>query len=176
MATAEFLSTTFSVPVTIVPAEVSKATAKRRMHRIRRARKLQGISLRTAARKTGLTVPQLRAQEESTTDLRISDLHKWQKALEVPLAELLVEPGMGLTGEILERTRMIRLMKTAAAIVEAAESSPIQQLSQNLVDQLVEIMPELKHVGAWPSVGQRRGGDELGRAGSQIYSAAALCS
>jgi hypothetical protein len=32
-----------------------------------------------------------------------------------------------------------------------------------LIGQLVEIMPELKEVAAWPAVGHRRTADELGR-------------
>ena len=33
-----------------------------------------------------------------------------------------------------------------------------------LVEQLVELMPELKGITAWNSVGYRRGLDDLGRA------------
>jgi hypothetical protein len=32
-----------------------------------------------------------------------------------------------------------------------------------LISQLVELMPELKEVSAWHSVGQRRTQDEMGR-------------
>jgi hypothetical protein len=32
-----------------------------------------------------------------------------------------------------------------------------------LIDQLIEIMPELKEVGPWHSVGQRRTLDDFGR-------------
>ena len=54
-------------------------------------------------------------------------------------------------------------MKTAAAILEESKSSSTQLLAERLIDQLVEIMPELKEVGAWHSVGQRRSLDEFGR-------------
>jgi hypothetical protein len=32
-----------------------------------------------------------------------------------------------------------------------------------LTEQLLEIMPELKEVAAWPAVGHRRRADEMGR-------------
>jgi hypothetical protein len=37
-----------------------------------------------------------------------------------------------------------------------------------LEQQLVELMPELKDVAAWHSVGQRRSPDELGRAAERV--------
>jgi hypothetical protein len=105
----------------------------------------------------------LRAQENEANDLHISDLLKWQKALDVPVSELLVEPETQLSRPIMERARMIRLMKTAAAILERSNSPSIRRMAQMLVSQLVEIMPELEHVGPWHSVGQRRSLNELGR-------------
>jgi hypothetical protein len=53
-------------------------------------------------------------------------------------------------------------MKTAAAIHERAPIA-IQRMSQMLVDQLVEVMPELKDVSPWHQFGQRRGLDDFGR-------------
>jgi hypothetical protein len=90
-------------------------------------------------------------------------LYKWQKALDVPVSELLIEPDTQLSRPVLERARMIRLMKTAAAILERTSSSSIRRMAQMLVNQLVEVMPELAEVGPWHSVGQRRSLSELGR-------------
>jgi hypothetical protein len=61
-------------------------------------------------------------------------------------------------------------MKTVAAIQELAESENISRLAQTMIDQLVEIMPELKEVGPWHSVGQRRSLDEYGRAAERTFS------
>jgi hypothetical protein len=55
-------------------------------------------------------------------------------------------------------------MKTVRAIKETATSSSIQRFATMLEQQLVEVMPELKDVAAWHSIGQRRSPDELGRA------------
>ncbi|MHB8971127.1 MAG: helix-turn-helix domain-containing protein [Pirellulaceae bacterium] len=134
-----------------------------RMHRIRTVRLQQGASLRSVARNSGADVRQLRLQEQESTDVRLSDLHRWQKALDVPLAELLVEPEGALSQPVMERARMVRLMKTAVAIRERSESVGIRRMAQMMCEQLAEIMPELTDVSPWHDYGQRRSMDELGR-------------
>ncbi|HUG67635.1 MAG TPA: hypothetical protein VMM76_07780 [Pirellulaceae bacterium] len=166
MATAEY-GTFGAVTTPIVPShssETKKTKAEpRQLHRVRTVRLQQGVSLRSAARQMGSDIRSLRLQEQESTDLRISDLHKWQKALEVPMSELVEETDEPLSRPVMERARMIRLMKTAAAIHERAPVA-IQRMSQMLVDQLVEVMPELKDVSAWHQFGQRRSLDDFGRA------------
>lgn len=169
MATVPMSCTTVSVTI-VTPSAPSDSSGKPRLHRIKEVRRLQGVSLRSAANNTGVSAPRLRTQEEETTDLRISDLHRWQKALDVPLSELLEEPRIELSGGIHERAQMVRLMKTAAAMLEAAESDETRQLARSIVDELVAIMPELKDVGPWHSVGQRRGLSEMGRVMEHTYS------
>ena len=105
----------------------------------------------------------VRQQEEETADLPLSVLYAWQQVLDVPIADLLVDNDGPLSPLVLERARMVKLMKTAAAIQEKADSNSMRRLVQMLIDQLVEIMPELKDVGPWHSVGQRRTLDEFGR-------------
>jgi len=141
----------------------ANAVRQRRFHRIQEIRRREGVSLRSAARNLGLDARTVREQEQSSQDLKISDLQRWQKALDVPIAELLVESDEALSGPVLERARMVRLMKTAAAIQERADGSRVGRLAQMLIEQLVEIMPELKDVGPWHSVGQRRAVTDLGR-------------
>jgi hypothetical protein len=102
-------------------------------------------------------------QEQETTDLRISDLHKWQVALDVPIGELLVEPDSSLSPPILDRARLLRLMKTVRAILDRSQSASIRRMAQTAADQLIEIMPELEDVGPWHEYGQRRSLNEYGR-------------
>ena len=135
----------------------------RRLHRIRTVRRQQGISLRTAARHLGANIREIRDQENESADLRLSDLYRWQAALDVPLEELLVESERPLSRPVLERAKMVRVMKTAAAILELAPTTQIARLAKRMVDQLVEMMPELKGVAPWHSVGQRRSADEFGQ-------------
>ena len=58
---------------------------------------------------------------------------------------------------------MVRVMKTAVSILEAADNPELQRFANNLVEQLTEVMPELREVSAWHTVGQRRTLDEVGK-------------
>ena len=132
-------------------------------HRIAEVRKQQGVSVRSITRKLGLTAEQVRAQEDPASDLSLSQLVAWQKALDVPLANLLIDSDAPLSSPVLGRARLLRIMKTVRAISDSAKDSGTQRLATMLVEQLLELMPELKDVSAWHTVGQRRTQDEVGR-------------
>jgi hypothetical protein len=80
----------------------------------------------------------------------------------------LVDVGAPLSEPVLTRARLLRVMKTVRAIKESANHPSIQRFATMLEQQLVELMPELKDVAAWHSVGQRRSPDELGRAAERV--------
>jgi hypothetical protein len=141
------------------PARSHDEREARRFHRIAEVRQQQGVTLRNVAR-----------QEQPDCDLRVSELLRWQEVLEVPVAELLVEGDGQLSGPVLARSRMVKLMKTAAALRERTDGEPVGRLVTMLVDQILEIMPELADVTAWHTVGQRRTLDEVGRTGRMIVS------
>ena len=63
----------------------------------------------------------------------------------------------------LVRARLVRVMKTAASIREKVQSNSLKRLVATLVKDLLEIMPELREVGAWNTVGTRRELNELGQ-------------
>lgn len=136
---------------------------QQKLHRIATVRNQQGVSLRSASRQMGRTMSTVRSQEDETQDLRISELARWQKVLGVPLQDLLIDPDPPLSKPVMERAKLVRLMKTAAALKENVKSEGATRLATMLIQQLVEIMPELEHVSAWHSVGQRRSLDEYGR-------------
>ena len=137
------------------------------LHRIQEVRRLQGMSLRTAARQLGTDIRSIRAQEQATTDLRLSDVYSWQRALDVPVSELLVDESESLSRPVRERAAMLKIMKTARSLVESSPTGPARRMAENLVEQLLELMPELKEVSPWHSVGQRRSLDEMGRIADQ---------
>jgi transcriptional regulator with XRE-family HTH domain len=139
-------------------------------HRLAEVRRQQGVTLRNVARRLGLEMQVVRRQEQPENDLRVSDLLMWQQVLEVPLAELLVEGEGQLSGPILERSRMVKLMKTAAAIRERTRGTPLERMVEMLVAQILEIMPELRDVTPWHTVGARRTLDDLGRTASRTVS------
>jgi transcriptional regulator with XRE-family HTH domain len=148
-------STGASGDVTVPPCHHS-------YHRLAAVRRSQGISRRTIARRMNLDLTEVRRQEDQQSDLPLSVLFEWQKALDVPLAELLIESGGELSRPLRQRAQLVRLMKTALSLFEEADDGPPRRVAQSLVEQLIEVMPELQHVTAWNVVGKRRRASELG--------------
>jgi transcriptional regulator with XRE-family HTH domain len=144
------------------PAVPTGPPRRAALHRICEVRLQQGISLRAAARRMGCGVTKLREQEREDANLSLSDLYSWQRALGVPVQELLIECDEPLSAPVLERSRMVRLAKTIATIQERSENMSINRLADMLMGQLLEIMPELSDVGPWPTT-RPRTLDELGR-------------
>ena len=143
---------------------------ERHLHRIAEVRRLQGVTLRNVSRRLGAPLAVVRRQEQPDCDLRLSDLLHWQEVLEVPVAELLVEGEGQLSGPVLQRSRMVKLMKTAAAIRERTHDTTTGRMVAMLVEQILELMPELADVTPWHTVGQRRTLDDVGRTARQIVA------
>jgi transcriptional regulator with XRE-family HTH domain len=142
----------------------SVSPAGKPLHRIASVRRRQGVALRTVARVLNIEVEEAARQEQEDCDLPLSVLQKWQAVLDVPIGELLVESDEILSGPVLERARLVRVMKTAATLLEKAEGARCRRLAETLIQQLVEIMPELEGIGPWHEyVGPRRRRDECGR-------------
>ncbi|HYW79310.1 MAG TPA: helix-turn-helix transcriptional regulator [Thermoguttaceae bacterium] len=142
--------------------QADEQTTQTVLHRLAAVRRQQGVSRRTVARRLGMEVSQVKAQERESSDLLLSRLYQWQQLLEVPITELLVEAGDPLSEPVLKRAQLVRVMKTVLAILETSEQESIQRMAQTLVEQLTEIMPELEGVGPWHAVGERRRRDEYG--------------
>ncbi|TWT88754.1 hypothetical protein Mal64_22420 [Pseudobythopirellula maris] len=133
------------------------------LHRVAEVRREQGLSVRSAARRMGVSMEQVRTEEDPSFDLSLTALSRWQSALEVPIVDLLVEQDTPLSRPVLDRARLLRVMKTVRAIKESCtHASTVRQVDM-LEQQMLEIMPELAEVSAWHSVGQRRTQEELGR-------------
>jgi transcriptional regulator with XRE-family HTH domain len=144
------------------PPEVQIPMVHRPLHRLGVVRRLQGISRRTLARRLNTDVVSVKLQERPSTDMLLSKLYEWQRVLEVPVTELLVEAEDELAMPVLKRAQLVRLMKTALGIQEVAKDDAVRRMSETLIAQLTEMMPELESVSAWHSVGRRRRQDELG--------------
>ncbi len=143
---------------------VKMPTAGRPLHRLMEVRRTQGVTQRTVARRLNTSLADVKLQERNDTDMPLSNLYRWQEVLDVPIAELLVEPEEPLSSPVLKRAQLVRLMKTAMAICQRSKQTPIQRMAQVMVDQLIEIMPELADVSPWHAVGKRRSQDEYGQA------------
>jgi len=112
---------------------------------------------------------QVRRQEDPLCDMPLSDLYRWQEALEVPVVDLLVDSNTPLSEPVLTRARLLRIMKTVRAMKESANTVAIHRFTTMLEQQLIELMPELSDVTAWHSVGQRRSPSEMGRTAERVY-------
>lgn len=144
-------------PVQVSPTKPEAVPSlPKNLQRVARAREQQGFSLRTISRRTGIDLRTLRTHELPTTDLKLSELRSWQLALEIPLVDLIEDDLQPLSSPVKDRAMMVRIMKTVVAIKEAAGSPRMQRLSEMLFNQMVELMPELKEIGAWPQHGSRR--------------------
>jgi transcriptional regulator with XRE-family HTH domain len=154
-------------PPTNVPLPPMDAQPMQRLAAVRRQ---QGVSRRALARRMNVDIEQVEKQEAESADVPISVLFAWQKALDVPISELLVEAGESLSSPILERSRLLRLMKTVMAVAEQTRQESIRRMAQTMIEQLVEIMPELAEVGAWHTVGKRRRRNELGVAALRRFA------
>lgn len=161
MSTVDFA---LSAPEIPPDASVGSHSPRQRLHRLAEVRQQQGVSRRTVARRMNVDLAEVKEQEDDSADLPLSVLYHWQQALEVPIAELLVESDDALSPPVMMRAKMVRIMKTAAAILERAQQPGIRRMAQMLVEQLVELMPELAEVTPWHTVGKRRTKDDLGQA------------
>ena len=134
--------------------EVPILGAQYPLQRLAVVRQRQGISRRTVARRLNTDVATVRQQESASADITLSQLYKWQQILDVPLNELLIEADDSLSPPVQRRAQLIRLMKSALTISENTRQDTIRRMAQTLIEQLLEIMPELSGVGPWHAVGQ----------------------
>jgi transcriptional regulator with XRE-family HTH domain len=151
----------------VVPSHVACALP---LHRLGEARRQEEVSRRNVARYLGITIEDVRQQECQTTDLPLSLLHKWAKVLSLPVGELIEEPDASLPTPLRNRARLVRVMKTATAILEQTRDPRTKRLARSMIDQLTEIMPELRGISAWHAVGRRRRLNELGIAAERCLS------
>lgn len=126
------------------------------LHRIAEVRLAQHLSLACLARRLGKEVAEIRELERSTTDMALSELYRISAALDVPVSELLVESTEAPSDPVRNRGRLLRIMKTARTIFERTQESRTGLLAQTLIDQLVDLMPELEDISSWPDIGQSR--------------------
>lgn len=146
------------------------AATVRPLHRLGEVRQQERLTLRTIARQMQESLRDIRQQEDPRSDIALSTLYQWQEVLGVPIADLLVEPKDNeLSSPVDKRARMVRLMKSARSLEEMVSDEQTQRMVARLLEQIVEIMPELATVSPWNLVGQRRTEDELGIAAMRSF-------
>jgi len=141
-----------------------------RLHRLKEVRREQGITARRMAHHLRLDLEEVTRQESEPTALTLSQVYAWQRVLEVPVCDLLVDSESPLSAPVLQRARMVRLMKTAAAIYERADTSSMRRLAEALIGQLKEIMPELEGITPWTGESDRAPRSNSSRSPRRILS------
>ena len=160
MSQAQFVSVPFGTPTAPFVSQTTRESASKKcssiktLHRIASVRECQGMSLSSCARRLGITLTEARHQEKPTTDLTLSQLMAWREVLDVPLSELIGNPDDFIEDPIQNRAKMVKIMKSARQIEKIAKEIRVQRVAKMLVEQLVDVMPELNFISAWPDVGQ----------------------
>ena len=142
------------------------------LHRLALKRNEQGVSLSTIAKKLGVEIVEARRQEQATTDLLISQLYRWRDALETSVADLLFELNEIPTNPIKCRSQLVKMMKSVRTIMETTKEDGTRVLAEMLAEQFIDLMPELEHINAWPTIGQAREPRALGQAALRHFDAA----
>jgi transcriptional regulator with XRE-family HTH domain len=145
--------------------EGGRVTAEVRtpLHRLAEIRRREDVSRKAVASHLGTSLADVKSQERATADIPLSVLYKWQQALGVPLGELLVERRSELTPPVANRAQMVRVMRTALTIVNQSRQAGVKWLARALIDQLVEIMPELSDLQPQLESKQRQDNQALSR-------------
>ncbi|MBQ6828982.1 MAG: hypothetical protein IJO46_13310 [Thermoguttaceae bacterium] len=143
----------------------SKST--RPLHFIASTLRKQNATLAGCARRLGIAPAEAAAQARPDADLTLSQLYAWRAVLDVPLSELLPLEDV-VPDPLRNRALLLRTMKTARQLQDLSRGSRLERVAASLVDQLIELMPELAAVPAWPTVGQSRAPREPGGATRRV--------
>jgi transcriptional regulator with XRE-family HTH domain len=134
------------------------------LHRLGEVRKLRRLSIGDVARKLQLDPDQVKQQEQATTDLTLSLLYRWQQLLKVPIGDLVIDAHHPLASPAVSREKLAKVMEVGLWILAHTKQPAIRRMAHTLVDQLVELAPELKPIAVAHSAGQEQRFDEQGRA------------
>ena len=133
------------------PSLVQDAMAPARpLHRLAAVRQARGLSQREMAQRLRISLSEVQRQERETSDLRLSTLNAWAKALGVSITALLTEPDGTAALPSLRADQTLRLMEMVREIRRRARRPGVQRMADSLMGQLLEIAPELEDVGLTP--------------------------
>jgi transcriptional regulator with XRE-family HTH domain len=113
----------------------------RPLHRIAAVRRREGLSLQDASEILGIPVDFVVWQERETSDLQLDELWAWQRALDVPVEDLLIDPYSPMPSTAVTQKQIHRAMKTTLAIAHRTASFRIQRMAKRIAELLLEIVP-----------------------------------
>ena len=132
------------------------------LHRIAWVLEREGVTPSTIAKRLGLSETQVRQRLDPGSDLTLSELYRWQEAMNVPIGELLADSSGPLENPVQNRGGMLKAMRTARSILEHSYGERVQILAIQLVQQLQRLMPESGEASDMPSEEQGETPSRLG--------------
>ncbi len=136
---------------------------QRPLHRLAAARRERHMSRQHLAEGLHVDVETLRELEQAQTDFPLSLLYRCREILDVPLQKLLVDASAPPALPRAARARMADLLRTVATILQESKQPAVCRMAHNLVNQMVELMPELKGLAAEYLAGDEQLLDSQGR-------------
>ncbi len=131
-------------------SQSSHFEGEKHLHRLREIRQCVGLTLEQVARAMGTTVATAAFEEDPGSDLPVSTLMRWQRALGVPFQRLLVEPDSAISLPGLTDERLSKLEGIAQDLRSAAKDTATRAFAEGLQRQLEELKPQRKR-GEGPS-------------------------
>lgn len=121
-----------------------------------------GKSVRSAAKKMELDKKEISRQIKPECPITLAQLFRWAEYLDTPVVELICDPDDEMDPRVAMKATLIRAMKAVNSLEEVSDQRATR-LIQYLKEQLLDIMPELEGVKAFPIVGQRKNKEDLAR-------------
>lgn len=146
------------------PESEPAPSVPRALHRLGAIRKMRKLSLADVAQRLQLTCEEAKRQEQGESDLTLRDLYRWQQLLKVPVSDLLSDVEEPLALPAVKPEKLSPALQMALLILQQTKQPGIRRMAHTLVDQLVELSPELKRVAEEHTAGQSHRFDEQGRA------------
>ena len=146
------------------------AAVQRGLHRLAAVRRERRLSPEVLAEKLRIDVASLRAIEQEQVDMPLSLGYRCQQALGASLRELLVSESDPLSLPPVHRAKLAEWLQTVVAILQEAKQPAIRRMAHNLVDQIVELAPELKDRAAQFQAGNAQLLDDQGRSAGRPLS------
>ncbi len=137
---------------------------RRELHRLSAVRKLRRLTLSEVARELRLPYEEARRQEQGSCDLALSQLYRWQQLLQVPIEDLLVDHDDSLGVPAVKTETLAVVLEVALQIIARTRQAGIRRIAHTLVDQIIELSPELKRIADAHTAGQAHLFDEQGNA------------
>lgn len=119
-------------------------------HRLQTVRQKQCISLRDVAVKTGVSVEMASREENGEADLTLGRLFEWQKALGVPISDLLVSNQFPSENE--EIKSIAKTIQLAKQTLQRSDSPDVRSMTQAIIEELNRLMSIVESANAKESV------------------------